>query len=87
MVLTCEKSIQSVVSNIIEDAVRGLARKHHTTRFVKLHQFDAEMDDIAVPGILAYKNGDCFANLVSIDSELPAGREWSLLTLESVLQQ
>ena len=45
------------------------------------------MDDIAVPGILAYKGGDCFANLVSITNELPAGREWSQLTLESILQQ
>lgn len=78
--------MQSAVSNIIEDAVRGLARKYNTTRFVKLHQDDAEMDDIAVPGILAYKDGDCFANLVSITNELPAGREWSMLTLESVLQ-
>ena len=64
-----------------------LARKHITTHFVKLHQLDAEMDDIAVPGILAYKGGDCFANLVSITNELPAGREMGLSSLETVLQQ
>lgn len=79
--------MQSVVSNVVEDALRNLARKHNTTRFVKLHQLDAEMDDIAVPGILAYKGGDCFANLVSIANELPAGREWSSSTLESILQR
>ncbi len=79
--------IQSAVSNLVEDALRSLARKHNTTRFVKLHQLDAEMDDIAVPGVLAYKGGDCFANLVSIMNELPAGREWSTSALESILQQ
>lgn len=45
------------------------------------------MDDIAVPGILAYKGGDCFANLVSIVKELPAGREMNSSTLESILQR
>ena len=79
--------MQSAVSNIVEDSVRNLARKHNTTRFVRLHQLDAEMDDIAVPGILAYKDGECFANLVSIANELPAGREWSSSTLEFILQQ
>lgn len=40
-----------------------------------------------MPGILAYRGGECFANLVSITSELPAGREWSSSTLEFILQQ
>ena len=64
-----------------------IARNHATTRFVKLHQLDAEMDEIAVPGILAYKGGDCFANLVSIMRELPAGQEMNHSTLESILQR
>lgn len=72
---------------MVEDALQILARKHNTTRFVKLHQLDAEMEDIAVPGILAYKGGDCFANLVSIMSELPAGREMNSSTLEGILQR
>lgn len=71
----------------MEDALQILARKHAIIRFVKLHQLDAEMDEIAVPGILAYKGGDCFANLVSIMSELPAGREMNSSTLESILQR
>ena len=72
---------------MVEDALQTIARKHATTRFVKLHQLDAEMDDIAVPGILAYKGGDCFANLVSIVNELPAGREMNDSTLEGILQR
>lgn len=79
--------LQSIVSGIVEDALQILARRHATTRFVKLHQLDAEMDDIAVPGILAYKGGDCFANLVSIVNELPAGREMNSSALENILQR
>lgn len=78
---------QSAVSNIVEDALHTLARKHVTTRFVKLHYLDAEMDEIAVPGILAYKGGDCFSNLMSIMSELPAGREMNPSSLESILER
>ena len=44
------------------------------------------MDEIAAPGILAYRAGDCFANLVSIIDEIPAGKDISSTTLEHVLQ-
>lgn len=54
---------------------------------MKLHYLDAEMDEIAVPGILAYKAGDCFANLVSIVNEIPSGKDFSASTLEEMLQQ
>lgn len=45
------------------------------------------MDEIAAPGILAYKAGECFVNLVSLINELPAGRDISSTTLENLLQQ
>lgn len=45
------------------------------------------MDEIAVPGILAYKGGDCFANLVSVMNEVPAGRGMNSSALEMLLQQ
>ncbi|KAL9022726.1 MAG: hypothetical protein Q9185_000156 [Variospora sp. 1 TL-2023] len=78
---------QSEVSQLVEDALHSLARKHATSRFIKLHYLDAEMDEIAVPGILAYKCGDCFANMVSIVNEIPSGKEFSASVLESMLQQ
>ncbi|KAI4230152.1 MAG: hypothetical protein L6R36_000265 [Xanthoria steineri] len=78
---------QSEVSRIVEDALRQLAHKHATSRFVKLHYLDAEMDDIAVPGIIAYKGGECFANLVSLVNEIPSGRDMNSSTLEWMLQQ
>ena len=74
-------------SRLVEDALLSLARKHVYTRFVKLHRLEAEMDEIAAPGILAYRAGDCFANLASLMSLMPAGRDISTSTLESVLQQ
>ncbi len=54
---------------------------------MKLHFLEAEMDEVAAPGILAYKGGECFANLVSMTSEIPSGREINAASVESVLQQ
>ena len=75
------------MSNKLEDALKQLARKHITTRFVKLHYLEAEMDEIAVPGILAYKGGDCFANLVSFLSEVPADKGLNTAAVEEVLER
>ena len=79
--------LQSSLSGKVEDALKDIARRHATTRFVKLHFLDAEMEEIAAPGILAYKGGDCFANLVSLMSDMPAGRDINSPTLEGVLQE
>ncbi len=74
-------------SRLVEDALHSLARKHVYTRFIKLDRLEAEMDEVAAPGILAYRGGDCFANLVSLMADMPAGRDISASTLERVLQQ
>ncbi|KAK3167041.1 hypothetical protein OEA41_010166 [Lepraria neglecta] len=78
---------ESTISNQVEDALKVIARNHATTRFIKLHFLDAEMDEIAAPGILAYKGGECFANLISVINEIPAGRDLNSATLEGVLQE
>ncbi|KAL8793938.1 MAG: hypothetical protein Q9195_003451 [Heterodermia aff. obscurata] len=78
---------ESLESAKVEDALDKLAQKYNTTRFVKLHQIEAEMDEIAVPGILAYKGGECFANLVSLINEMPANRDMNQANLEWLLQQ
>lgn len=67
--------------------MRQLARKHVTTRFVKLHYLDAEMDEVVVPAILAYREGDLFANLSSVIDDIPMGRDMSPAGLESLLQK
>ena len=79
--------LQSAISGKVEDALKDLARKHSTTRFVKLHYLEAEMDEVAAPGVLAYRGGDCFANLVSMINEMPAGRDIDSASVESVLQR
>lgn len=71
----------------MEDALDRIAHKHATTRFVKLHRLEAEMDEIAVPGILAYQGGECFANLVSIMNAMSMGKEMNESNLEEVLQE
>ena len=45
------------------------------------------MDEIAAPGVLAYKGGECFANLVSFITEMPASKEVSTSVVEEVLVQ
>ncbi|KAI9718403.1 MAG: hypothetical protein M1812_004124 [Candelaria pacifica] len=87
VVVVCIYDKQSEVSRMVEDCVMALAQKHVTTRFVKLHFTDAEMDVAAVPAILAYKAGDLIANLVSIIDEIPPGRDLSASTLEMIFKQ
>ena len=43
------------------------------------------MDEIAAPGILAYKGAECFANLVSIMSEVSHGDTMGERVLENIL--
>lgn len=78
---------QYTLSNKVEDALADLAQKYATTRFVRLHYREAEMDEVAAPGILAYQRGECFANLVSFLNELPAGNEPSSSNVENALKR
>ncbi|KXL48478.1 MAG: hypothetical protein FE78DRAFT_29090 [Acidomyces sp. 'richmondensis'] len=77
----------SEVSTLIEDCVRGLARKHLDTRFVKLHYQDAEMEPAGVPALLAYRGGNKFAGLVPIIQDIPEDADVSEKTLETVLRR
>ncbi|KZF26603.1 thioredoxin-like protein [Xylona heveae TC161] len=87
VVAVCIYDDQSEVSGLVEDCLMNLARKHDTTRFIKLHYEEAEMDPISVPAVLAYHNGELFANLVSIIDEIPADRALSPSSLEGVLRR
>jgi len=78
---------QSLESSIVEDCLSEIARKHPTIRFVKLHHAIAEMDVIAAPAILAYRNGDVFATIVEIFAQIPSGHDCDSATLEGVLAQ
>ncbi|KAI9894314.1 MAG: hypothetical protein M1814_003070 [Vezdaea aestivalis] len=84
-VVVCIYDEDSEVSSIVEASLNPLAQKYSTTRFVKLHYDEAEMDVASVPAILAYKEGELVANLVSIIDEIPADKEVNSQALESVL--
>lgn len=47
----------------MEDSLHTLAQKHATTRFIKLHHEIAEMENVGIPAIIAYQNGDVMATL------------------------
>ena len=72
---------------MIEDCIRQMARKHKTTRFIKLHYHDAEMEPAGVPAVLAYRGGDKFAGLVPVVDELPDDADLSPETLEKVFER
>lgn len=77
---------QSERSVRVEDCVRKLARQHATTRFVRLHFEEAEMEPAGVPSILAYRRGEKFAGLVPVLAEL-RGEECTERTLEAALKR
>lgn len=72
---------------MIEECMREVARRNDTTRFVKFHYADAEMELMGVPAVLAYKGGEKFAGLVPLVDELPADSELSALSLETCFRQ
>jgi hypothetical protein len=86
-VLVANTSSQSEVSNLVEDAVREMARNHNSTRFIKFHYAEAEFEPAGVPALLAYRNGDKFAGFVPISDEIPDNEELSAKTLTSLLQR
>ncbi|KAF2425702.1 thioredoxin-like protein [Tothia fuscella] len=77
----------SEVSIMVEDCVRELAKVHSTTRFVKLHYVEAEMEPAGVPALLAYRGAEKFAGLVPVMDEIPDEEELSSRTLGAVLSR
>lgn len=61
--------------------------RYPTTRFVKLHHLEAEMDEEVTPAVLAYKGGELFQTVMRIVDEIPTGRSLSTESLELVLQR
>ena len=71
----------------MEDCLNTLCRRYPTTRFVKLHHIEAEMEASVVPAVLAYRAGELFANIIRIVDEIPPGRNLSTDSLELVLRR
>ncbi|MCJ1355943.1 MAG: hypothetical protein MMC33_005936 [Icmadophila ericetorum] len=87
VVVVCIYDEESTVSGIVEDSLSALARKHETTRFIKLSYEEADLDVMTVPAVLAYRGGELIANLVSVIDQIPSDRDMSAASMELLLQQ
>ncbi|RAO71007.1 uncharacterized protein BHQ10_007019 [Talaromyces amestolkiae] len=87
VVVVCIYDHESSVSAQVEDAIEVVARKHITTRFIKLHHEIAEMSHIDAPALLAYKAGDVISTLVDIPRQIPRGGKISSISIEDLLKQ
>ena len=72
------------MSAAVEEPLNYLARKHCTTRFVKLHYEVAEMEHVSVPAILAYRRGDVFATLMDFKLD---GADGGVSGLEGMMKR
>ncbi|KAF2087973.1 thioredoxin-like protein [Saccharata proteae CBS 121410] len=78
---------RSEISNMVEECLRTLARRHGMVRFIKFHYKDAEMNVAGVPAVLAYRGGEKFAGLVPVMDEIPDDAELSDVSLEVALKR
>jgi hypothetical protein len=72
---------------MVEDQMREVAKRNDTTRFVKLHYEDAEMEVAGVPAVIAYRNADKFAALVPLMDEFPQDSELTALSIETIFRR
>ncbi|KAG5940217.1 hypothetical protein E4U59_002593 [Claviceps monticola] len=76
------------VSAAVESALLPLVSLYPTVHFVKVLYLDIEVDNAAVPAILAYHNqGDLFANLTGIIEMMPDEESYSTASLKALLQK
>jgi hypothetical protein len=75
VVVVCIYDPESNTSFEVEDILGTIAYKHTTTRFVKMHHEIAEMTEVVVPALLAYRGGEVFA---TISDAKPEGLETTL---------
>ncbi|KAL5386876.1 hypothetical protein DPSP01_003893 [Paraphaeosphaeria sporulosa] len=77
----------SEISAMMEEQMREVARRNDTTRFVKLHYEDAEMEVAGVPAVIAYRNADKFAGLVPLMDEFPEDSELTAVSIETIFRR
>ena len=78
---------QSDATADFEACMREVAKRNDTTRFIKLHNSDAEMDPGVLPAVLAYKHDTKFADMFALDKEWPVDSELSPVSLETSLRR
>ncbi|KAK9468538.1 hypothetical protein V1512DRAFT_259730 [Lipomyces arxii] len=91
----CETAIIVLIYNetnesrMIAWAFERLAQQYANLSFIKLHGYEAEIDPVCVPTILAYANhGErIIANIVRVIDEIPSDTDVSGASLETVLKR
>lgn len=79
---------QSVVSQVIQDALEPLVPQNPHIHFVRVHYDDIEFEAAGVPAVLAYKNqGDLFANLTYIIGLIPDDTVFDTPALEAIFKK
>lgn len=73
------------VSDAYVPHLAALAEKHSTVHFIALHYLDAEIDSAGVPAILAYRNGDKFADILPLAPEVSSSGSNVESALEKVM--
>ncbi|KAH6603611.1 thioredoxin-like protein [Trichoderma cornu-damae] len=80
--------VQSEVSSAIESVLLPLVKSNPSVHFVKVHYEEIELDNAAVPAILAYRNqGDLFANLTGIIEMMPDDEHFCAESLQKVFKK
>jgi hypothetical protein len=64
-----------------------VAKRNDTTRFVKLHNSVAEIEEAGLPAVIAYRRGEKFSDVMSLDDEFSADSELSAVSLETIFRQ
>ena len=78
---------QSSLSEEVEEALSGLARRHQTVHFVKLHHEIAEMNHLEPPALLAYRGGELISTLVELEEQVGRGTSITETSVESLLKR
>ena len=78
--------VQSGLSDAFLSHLVPIAADHSQVQFIALHCAEAEIDAAAVPAILAYRNGEKFADLMPLVDEVSLTRN-VVTNLEAALQR
>ncbi|RAR13225.1 thioredoxin-like protein [Stemphylium lycopersici] len=87
VVFVYNSHLEAATSQLFEQVMQDVAKRNDTVRFVKMDNLDAEIEDAGVPGILAYRGGEKFADILGLRDQFPHDRELSAVSLETLMRQ
>lgn len=76
---------ESQESTIIKNSFSDIATRYLSIQFAKIFYKEIEMDSVAVPAILGYKNGELVINMMRVIDEICPGKNITGDDLEQIL--